>query len=1074
MRCAFAVVVVFGLVFGNFLAAAEPGRQPQGLGQLVVIDPQSGSPVRLNLARYHVNVVLHPPVALVQIDQSFFNPFAMQQEGTFVFNLPAGASVSRFAMYTTHIELVEGELIDRARAADIYQSIVSRRRDPAILEQIGDNLFKMRVFPIFGRDTKRILLDFTLPIVEQEGGKYTFELPLMSDLEPVWDFAVTGAIRGPNIAGTASSPSHSDLTFDAAENGGLKFEFRKQLYRPESAFVVQFQQKAPVEATVRSFATSPPRIEKPTDPVQVNKIKTERHCEFLATISPQVLNKKDQQRGQKPLPADLLILADTSGGIADRERLRLAVQAIVTGLRTDDRFAVGCADVGFRALTRGWVAAGSPGAKEALATFDHELFLGETRFEKSLAGALEFLPAAETGRRRLVVYVGDGALPPSGRAPSAAVCQSIVAALAQAQARLFAVIQENDPAGRLLFEQLAAASGGQVLRIGAAAGSQEELTGWVQAGFAEPIKIVAVKAEGVAQDDLFVPTAWVLGRGLQILGRRKESGPMKLEVTIERRGKAESHEWTLELKNDPDDMFVGRLWAQRKVDQLRALEAATDASPARENAVAGIVSLSQEWTLLSPHTAFLVLENESEYAKYGITRQTRHQYWKPGDAVPYEPLPQEALAALTGPPRVASEVTDNDFESVLAKVRKALADRAPRRALNTLETVSKSRLAPESKEFEELRQSAVKLLSRSDLLRDLGPWRGWFEREHSIGFDVPAPELVWRLLYGYGARGHYGDPQLASLAKHVPPPAGEMSLRAFADWVEDVSGLAVWMDKQTLTDEGINLDQNVLVTGIRSMSLESLLKHVLGPRQMTHVFENGVLKFTTSSKAGEKLSTRLYPVSDLVLSTNTTDYLLLINADLDRELLTNRRLEEKLDRKVSVDFDDAPLQEAFRVIAEKFEDNFIIDQQTLTDEGVALDQPVTLQRRNVPLRQILALVCEPIQLTTSIEDEAVVVTTSARAGEKLHTRIYSAQGIVYELPPEVEKKRRQLAVQQLGKGGGMGGGMWNGMGGGGMGGPMMGGMAVCLGIRGRRRPSTAHSHWIHGPARLQPVRHIRR
>src|SRR6185503_12339906 len=46
----------------------------QGLGQLVVQDSQSGSPVRLNIARYHANVVLEPPVALVQIDQSFYNP----------------------------------------------------------------------------------------------------------------------------------------------------------------------------------------------------------------------------------------------------------------------------------------------------------------------------------------------------------------------------------------------------------------------------------------------------------------------------------------------------------------------------------------------------------------------------------------------------------------------------------------------------------------------------------------------------------------------------------------------------------------------------------------------------------------------------------------------------------------------------------------------------------------------------------------------------------------------------------------------------------------------------------------
>ena len=89
-------------------------------------------------------MVLQPPVALVQIDQSFFNPHGRQEEGTFVFNLPPGASVSRFAMYVTHTELIEGELIERQRADEIYTSIVRRRRDPAILEQIGDSLFRMR------------------------------------------------------------------------------------------------------------------------------------------------------------------------------------------------------------------------------------------------------------------------------------------------------------------------------------------------------------------------------------------------------------------------------------------------------------------------------------------------------------------------------------------------------------------------------------------------------------------------------------------------------------------------------------------------------------------------------------------------------------------------------------------------------------------------------------------------------------------------------------------------------------------------------------------------------------------
>ena len=80
-------------------------------------------------------------------------------------------------MYVSPGNLVEGELIERGRARQVYQTIVNSRRDPAILEQIGDNLFKMRVFPIPARGVKRILLDYTVPL-EADGAGSAFRLPL--------------------------------------------------------------------------------------------------------------------------------------------------------------------------------------------------------------------------------------------------------------------------------------------------------------------------------------------------------------------------------------------------------------------------------------------------------------------------------------------------------------------------------------------------------------------------------------------------------------------------------------------------------------------------------------------------------------------------------------------------------------------------------------------------------------------------------------------------------------------------------------------------------------------------------
>ena len=57
-----------------------------------------------------------------------------------------------------------------------------------------------------------------------------------------------------------------------------------------------------------------------------------------------------------------------------------------------------------------------------------------------------------------------------------------------------------------------------------------------------------------------------------------------------------------------------------------------------------MIALSQEWSLLSPYTAFLVLESDSQYAQYGIDRRRRHRYWQPAEASPGE----DADHALSG------------------------------------------------------------------------------------------------------------------------------------------------------------------------------------------------------------------------------------------------------------------------------------------------------------------------------------------------------------------------------------------------------------------------------------------
>ena len=233
----------------------RPPKPALGLGQLVVTDAQWKSTVRLDVTRYHANVVLHPPLALVQLDQSFYNPHLAQEEGTFVFNLPPGASVSRFAMYVTPRDLVEGEMVERKRANEVYGSIVRSMRDPAILEQIGTNLFKMRVFPIPPRDTKRILLDYTVPL-ESDDGQYHFAMPLFYDLNPIADFRLSGTIRGQTALGSVASWSNPGLRFNPRP-AEIAFGWSEMNFRPQADFSLSFAQPTVSQPKLRSYTADP-------------------------------------------------------------------------------------------------------------------------------------------------------------------------------------------------------------------------------------------------------------------------------------------------------------------------------------------------------------------------------------------------------------------------------------------------------------------------------------------------------------------------------------------------------------------------------------------------------------------------------------------------------------------------------------------------------------------------------------------------------------------------------------------------------------------------------------------------
>src|SRR5919198_4083797 len=101
----------------------------------------------LAMLNHKVTIGIEDQVAVTRVEQTFRNHTDRPLEATYVFPVPRGASVNRFTMWVDGKE-TKGELVEAAKAREIYTAIVRRTQDPGLLEYLGNNLLSLKVFPV--------------------------------------------------------------------------------------------------------------------------------------------------------------------------------------------------------------------------------------------------------------------------------------------------------------------------------------------------------------------------------------------------------------------------------------------------------------------------------------------------------------------------------------------------------------------------------------------------------------------------------------------------------------------------------------------------------------------------------------------------------------------------------------------------------------------------------------------------------------------------------------------------------------------------------------------------------------
>src|SRR5881392_3975897 len=114
-----------------------------------------------------VQVNLVDRVLRYEITETFVNRGSRVGEADFMFPLPKGAAFQDLKL-SIDGELVAGETMSATDARRIYEEIVRRQRDPALVEWMGYGLLRARIFPINPGEEKRVVVRYQM-VAEREG-----------------------------------------------------------------------------------------------------------------------------------------------------------------------------------------------------------------------------------------------------------------------------------------------------------------------------------------------------------------------------------------------------------------------------------------------------------------------------------------------------------------------------------------------------------------------------------------------------------------------------------------------------------------------------------------------------------------------------------------------------------------------------------------------------------------------------------------------------------------------------------------------------------------------------------------
>jgi Ca-activated chloride channel family protein len=569
------------------------GSQARAAGLLIADGGLGGA---LQIKSHDVHVTINNGIAVTTVDQVFLNKEDRQVEALYTFPVPRGASVANFSMWINGKEMV-GEVVEKKRAREIYDSYKAKRRDPGLLEQTDYRTFEMRIFPIAPRAEQHVQVTYYQELnFDHDWATYVY--PLASSTRPGVDsraqgkFAINVDVKSEIPIVAMESPSHAK-----------DFAVAKQT---DSYFQASLETR---EGSLNKDVVLNYHVSRPHTGIDVIASKEKGQDGYFAlTLT------AGEELPQKEAQMDYVFVLDISGSMADDGKLdlsRKSLGAFIKSLGAKDRFEVMTFNVQPTTAFGKLREADDAAKKEAENFLATQIAKGGTILNPAMTTAYKY--AAD--RPLNVIILSDGMTEQTERQQLADLIRQ-----RPKDSRVFCIGVGND-VNRGLLEQLADDSGGLAAFISRDDNFEQQASAFrrkLMRPVATNLKIEFAGADVYDIEPQQLPNLYY-GAPVRVYGRYKNGGDVKVNLAATVLDHPIKDSLAVELpKEEGGNPEIERMWAWHKVDRL--LKQA-DASGSRTSVIDEIVRLGEGYSIATEYTSFIVLENDLEFQRWHIDRK---------------------------------------------------------------------------------------------------------------------------------------------------------------------------------------------------------------------------------------------------------------------------------------------------------------------------------------------------------------------------------------------------------------------------------------------------------------------